>query len=495
MAQNNSRLKQRDYDILYSGTSIKKGTEPTTDSPEFGLLDRDYIEMSILNNNNVVIDSFVVARGNQIGQHFDDNGDFFINPGIFMREKGYFSGDYNIEFNFLRETAGSPDKIILVDEDNDVWNGEITIDEYGTIFKSIENEETGENEQTGEKLREVQYKYYIDEISSDRTEVRIAQLPIEEDTLYTEQFKGLSADGAVLRYDGLSLKFPDEEGGGEKKNFDVLTEEENIITKDLIGGELIIPNAFQILDLSSLREKDDDGNLKEDGFRFLNGTKTKNIFNNFGGVNVGGTKLGNLVDYNIGDNNYYVDLPGSNIPFNAARDSENGNQYMFYGIEVGKDEYFNNTEKFNYFTESWPEFPDRRLFGGAGITGWRTATRKGYPLHMYCGNKELQKLKHFDCDIDIYLTGKTLVNSQTFEHRLSTKFQGENTFIDLIVPVELRFDNVRQNGALWSGVFTFTYNVLDKQRKFIISAPNIFAVVPDNNEGASESFVKGGWSI
>ena len=76
MAQNNSRLKQRDYDILYSGTSIKKGTEPTTDSPEFGLLDRDYIEMSILNNNNVVIDSFVVARGNQIGQHFDDNGDF-----------------------------------------------------------------------------------------------------------------------------------------------------------------------------------------------------------------------------------------------------------------------------------------------------------------------------------------------------------------------------------------------------------------------------------
>ena len=96
MAQNNSRLKQRDYDILYSGTSIKKGTEPTTDSPECGLLDRDYIEMSILNNNNVVIDSFVVARGNQIVQHFDDNGDFFINPRIFMREKGYFSGDYNI---------------------------------------------------------------------------------------------------------------------------------------------------------------------------------------------------------------------------------------------------------------------------------------------------------------------------------------------------------------------------------------------------------------
>ena len=75
----------------------------------------------------------------------------------------------------------------------------------------------------------------VSEISSDRTEVRIAQLPIEEDTLYTEQFKGLSADGAVLRYDGLSLKFPDEEGGGEKKNFDVLTEEEDIITKDLIN--------------------------------------------------------------------------------------------------------------------------------------------------------------------------------------------------------------------------------------------------------------------
>ena len=109
--------------------------------------------------------------------------------------------------------------------------------------------------------------------------------------------------------------------------------------------------------------------------------------------------------------------------------------------------------------------------------------------------KELQKISHLDCDIDIHLTGKTLVNSQTFEHRLSTKFQGENTFVDLIVPVELRVDGVRQNGALWSGEFTFTYNVLDKQRKFVVSTPNIFAVVPDNNEGASESFVKGGWNL
>ena len=129
--------------------------------------------------------------------------------------------------------------LFSIDEDNDVWNGEITIDEYGTIFKSIENEETGENEQTGEKLREVQYKYYIDEISSDRTEVRIAQLPIEEDTLYTEQFKGLSADGAVLRYDGLSLKFPDEEGGGEKKNFDVSAAKKDlwVSEKDLVSIE------------------------------------------------------------------------------------------------------------------------------------------------------------------------------------------------------------------------------------------------------------------
>jgi len=45
MARNTSRLKNTDFEILYTGESIRKGVLPTTDSPPFGETEKDYIEM------------------------------------------------------------------------------------------------------------------------------------------------------------------------------------------------------------------------------------------------------------------------------------------------------------------------------------------------------------------------------------------------------------------------------------------------------------------
>ena len=95
-----SRLKPNDYEILDSGAYRIPGKVVGVDSPEFGDAATDYIEMVISTPTGVFLDSFVIARGDECTQYkiLDENNQdiFSINPGVFMREKGYFSGEYNI---------------------------------------------------------------------------------------------------------------------------------------------------------------------------------------------------------------------------------------------------------------------------------------------------------------------------------------------------------------------------------------------------------------
>ena len=207
MAINTSRLNETDFEILYTGTSTRKGVLPTTDSPPFGESEKDYIEMIVSTTTGTILETFVIAKGSDVNQHFDDNGNFVkINPGIFMREKGYFSGEYNIEFNFLREVAGSTNDLVLLTQNNEVWEGPTWTDDDGNILQTIYDEEAGTNapalllDDNTNLLQEVSLKYYIDEISSDRTEVRLLPFSID-DKIYKEEFKGIGKDKVVLTYD------------------------------------------------------------------------------------------------------------------------------------------------------------------------------------------------------------------------------------------------------------------------------------------------------
>ena len=88
-----------------------------------------------------------------------------------MRRNGYFSGDYELEINFLREVAGSNDSVLL-NENNEIYTGDFDVALDGRIF---ERGTTPPRE-----LREVDYKFYIHEISNGRKEVRLATLPIKD---------------------------------------------------------------------------------------------------------------------------------------------------------------------------------------------------------------------------------------------------------------------------------------------------------------------------
>ncbi len=113
MSKQLSRLKPNDYDILFTGEHKIPGKITSVDSPAFGDSGADYIEMVISTTTGVFLDSFVIARGQDCQRYKKDENTFYINPGLFLREKGYFSGEYNIEFNFLREVAGSEQGILV----------------------------------------------------------------------------------------------------------------------------------------------------------------------------------------------------------------------------------------------------------------------------------------------------------------------------------------------------------------------------------------------
>ena len=176
MAINTSRLNETDFEILYTGTSTRKGESPTVDSPPFGESERDYIEMIVSTTTGTILETFVIAKGSDVNQHFDDNGNFVkINPGISMREKGYFSGEYNIEFNFLREVAGSTNDTVLLTQNNEVWEGPTYTDDDGNTLQTTYDTESETNlpttleDDNSNLLREVSLKYYIDEILSNNT--------------------------------------------------------------------------------------------------------------------------------------------------------------------------------------------------------------------------------------------------------------------------------------------------------------------------------------
>ena len=64
---------------------------------------------------------------------------------------------------------------MLVDRENKIYNGTYFVSNKGLIYKGGETN-PDELEKDEFLLREKDYKFYVDEISADRTEVRLATL-------------------------------------------------------------------------------------------------------------------------------------------------------------------------------------------------------------------------------------------------------------------------------------------------------------------------------
>ena len=406
-----SRLKPNDYEILDSGNYIIPGKVNGIDSPEFGLAATDYIEMIISTPTGVFLDSFVIARGNECTQYktLDENDQdiFSINPGVFMREKGYFSGEYNVEFNFLREIAGS-EQGVLVDRENKIYNGTYFVSNKGLIYKGGETN-PDELEKDEFLLREKDYKFYVDEISADRTEVRLATLPIKSER-YNTEFKGLGSDEIVLDYNETLQDTGD-------KIFEIPSLEPNTLPENIIGGELVIRDAYKIPGL----------NITSKTFDALVGINADSNYKlGVAGLHTYGMCIrhvseaartilsrpgwGNVLNHSAvygGDNDYYKNTPTQNFFGDGAdggkRTSKQGydtetimrliskndetglRNLLFRDIGNGVNKSgFDFGKMAKTFIALKKENPNDRFYDGAAIIGWTSYHNYGFPLWIRC---------------------------------------------------------------------------------------------------------------
>jgi len=511
MATNTSRLNKNDFDILYTGTSARKGILPTVDSPPFGESEKDYIEMIVSTTTGTILESFVIAKGSDVNQHFDEDGYFVkINPGIFMREKGYFSGEYNIEFNFLREVAGSTNETILLTHNNQIWEGPTWTDDDGNILQTIYDEEAGTNApallnpDNTNLLQEVSLKYYIDEISSDRTEVRLLPFSID-DKIYREEFKSIGKDKVVITYDN-KLNTDTKE-----KKFKVINYEnmDDKLKQSFIGGELVVSDAFELLDFSSDGSDINIDFLVGEMVDTKGGTRIvtwgenwkKSPFTPLGSNGVSGKSPNHII--HGGDNNYYVDVPS---PTHRVEKLQNGyiedfvltankddvDDTLFEMLGTGDNQSYNSGDATQDFIDKRGALRPDFFLGGAAIIGYDTYDRYGFPLWIRAKG-DIKKLVGAKLTIDIdgeVIGGANGAFLTKFTGQKVTTFNGENTFVRITTPMDTTDDgddaragvlvnlNVKFEHPLWTGN---------------IQKNNVFGIMPDDDKDAAKNFVNAGF--
>ena len=502
MAINTSRLNETDFEILYTGTSIRKGVLPTTDSPPFGESEKDYIEMIVSTTTGTILETFVIAKGSDVNQHFDDNGNFVkINPGISMREKGYFSGEYNIEFNFLREVAGSTNDTVLLTQNNDIWEGPTYTDDDGNTLQTTYDTESETNLPTtleadnSNLLREVSLKYYIDEISSDRTEVRLLPFSVN-DKLYKEEFKGIGKDKVVITYDN---KLDTNTNG---KTFRVMDYEnmDDKLRQSFIGGELVISDAYELLDFNS-----ETGNL-DINIDLLVGehrTDAKGGFYTWGDDwIIGGT--GGADRIHGGDNNYYSDVPNPRHPVEELRNGSKEDFFLtatknqvdnglFENLGNGKNSGDDSGRQAKEFINKRDSLRPNKFWGGAAIIGYKHYKKDGFPLWIRAKG-DITKL--VDAKLTIHIDGDIITTAngaaQTkFTGKKVTTFNGEDTFVKITTPMDTSKDggNDSRAGVLVNLRLEFEHDLWNGE----ISRKNVFAIYPDDDKQATDMFVDAGF--
>ena len=170
------RLEEKDFNILYSGKTID------TDDARYRYItsfdpnsEDDYVEALIHEADQNFIQSVIVDREDYTYNEIEGKPEIKLNTGTILRKIGYDRGKYVIKYNFLRKKAGSYETI-LVDENSDRYVGEYHVMPDGTIMDGESHEDS-----TGKILQVKELKYFIQEISPSRNEIRIVPQKIKDD--------------------------------------------------------------------------------------------------------------------------------------------------------------------------------------------------------------------------------------------------------------------------------------------------------------------------
>jgi len=221
-----SRLKSKDLSLI-GISGLNEGSIIS-----FGTLETDVIEFHLYD----VSDNYIASG--EIPYPLPDRLDI----GAHVRSLGYERGTYKIVYNFLRQIGGSNKVVITKKSDKTIYTGEYWIDTDGKIYAGTLEDPLKDDDGNFIELFIQENKFWIQELSPSRTEMRLRPNPGINDENYSEQFRLLGYD--CLSYSDISgnsyMTF-----GGDGKN--VTIDVSNIIlTGAMNGGTLIIREAFII---------------------------------------------------------------------------------------------------------------------------------------------------------------------------------------------------------------------------------------------------------
>ncbi len=213
MSQQQTKLSDKDFRLLKREEMAVLG-ESGPLHPQFGNDVLDFVKFHVYDLN----DTYLKSGTSEDFNNADDT--IQLKPGNDLRKVGFTRGDYKVKYFFYRRMAGA-DEVVLTktvgDESGKIHSGnpqltgeamgEFYVDEDGKVFQGEKPPVNGQPSELDIK----EYKFFIDEVSADRKEVRLAPQMINLDK-YRDEFSSLSDEfGSYTSVKGISFALV---GGG-----------------------------------------------------------------------------------------------------------------------------------------------------------------------------------------------------------------------------------------------------------------------------------------
>jgi hypothetical protein len=257
MPRQQTRLSDKDFKLLKKeGMGILGETGHLF--PTFGNSIEDFVKFCVYDMNDTYLKS-------GISEDFESTeGDIRLKPGNDLRKVGFTRGNYKVKYFFYRRLAGADEVVLTKTVGNQSGiihsgNPKLTGGEMGAFYvdedgKVYEGEKPPTDGSEPSELDVKEYKFFIDEISSDRTEVRLATQAINSDK-YKDEFNNLLYPGGVYTpvtgTSGDTLTSPVLDGRGKFKSedgagfeFDTKASTDLGFLKNYQGGILQVEKAF-----------------------------------------------------------------------------------------------------------------------------------------------------------------------------------------------------------------------------------------------------------
>ena len=249
------RIEQKDLQILDTGGRVKPTNMPFGYVAEFNPSNPDdVVEVLIHDENQNFLERGVVDSSDVL---FSTDG-VRLKTGVILRKFGYDRGRYVVKYNFLRNLAGS-DETVLVDDNGDIYDGDFHVMPDGTIMDGESHEDS-----EGIILRLLELKYFIQEISGTRREIRI--LPQEiKDIEYINRFLSLPSGNRRLKIKNNSVKFKVDAQGSTLAGQSLSLEFQNnsSVIPEMKGGLIYLNNAYVESETKQVSQQDLDTRIEE----------------------------------------------------------------------------------------------------------------------------------------------------------------------------------------------------------------------------------------